>query len=626
MADDSCRIQSVQDHAVSTPPLCRGKSVNALLSATTAEPDFSDVDDILQGERNLLPVDDLVLMNPTSRLPNQASSNVTTTIRDFFLFTNNKTVTDFIDPGPLFIRDCDPNGPEPFNGFPYGMPTPQQTDAVRMFNLDRDVVVTYSMNNRSISSVCKGGTLTTSITIQDPLGLITIPELQVANHSIPFMHSVVADYNQDDYEDVLIFTGASGGLNATLYVYTAVDPDNPEKGVKRVLSTIFPRDTSRNPMSTPVVGDFNGDTITDIAWVGSRANNGASYNVFFMSICPGSTENIPLCQGRSEFEIVLNPLLSQTIPLDTFVNANAEFAYPASALAAGDFNPNPDTSAGDDLMVFYGQAGAGGTAVEYYTFNSSMTPTLRGSAPGPGKIYNVYADSAQFDLTQPGEQAVAALQGAGCFLLIYTFDEEGFIKHDGQWVGGTSGNGTCNQAHQQPSQISLNGMAVGRFTDEVPLSASELAPQIAVFLSDYVQTGNTKFRIRVLEVKPEESLFAKFVSISDGNNSNLSSYFGNANPNRGGSFLRAGDLQGRSLMLGAPSVARIPNFTQIDVIQGSPPMHGAYIQTLNDDAPLVNNFSVIPETFNTAFYRNLQHYKLLRTLHVKLHLLFYARG
>jgi len=603
------------------PPLCKGKSVNALLSASTGEPDFSNVDDILQGERNLLPVDDLIVMNPTSRLPNEPISSSTEIIRDFFFFTNNKAVTELIEPEPILInQDCNTNGPSngfPPVGFPYGIPSRQQTNAVRMFNLDRDVVVTYA---RDAPTECSFNTRNYVITIQDVLGEITFPETSIPRFGDPikdygFDKSVVGDFNLDGYEDILLITGPG---EPSMRVVTAIDPDVPEMGVK--FGSRRPLPTQRvgsntvsvsSPMSSPVIGDFNGDTILDVAWVGSPAivdfnGDRSYYYIYFASICPGSTENIPLCNGKSEFAIVLDPLSSQTIALNkaTEVFQGREsrfFAYPASSLAAGDFNTNPDQSAGDDLIVVYGRRGReiGGFDIEYYTFNSLMTPVLNDFIEGEGKIFNVYAEAAQLDRTQAGDQAVMAVQAEGsCRLWVFTFDAGGMNRHVSDWVEG--GSGTCSSIYQNPDRIALNGMTIGRFTDAIPSNAVDQDPQIAVYYSDYKTVGNG-YNIRILEANPENNFIAEFVSSNGGTNSNLTSYFGSSNPNRGGSFLRAGDFQGRSLVLGAPSVARIPKFTQIDVIQGSPPMHGDYIQALNDSEPIVNNFSVIPETYNTAF-------------------------
>ncbi len=606
-AGESCRInRAVQDPVSATPPLCVGRSVSTLLSATTAEPNFSSVTDILQGERNLLPVDDMVIMNPTARLPQQQQIGTPTTIQDFFAFTENKRVTELTGPDIIAVSDgCNTNSGA---FFPYGSPSAQQTNAVRMFNLDRDLVVTYSLKQ---DSGCNNSA--SIITTRDPLGLVSVPEQNIngIRGNFPdFLQSAVGDFNNDGYEDILII---KGGFEGGMFVISANDPDNPSAGLFLGPFHTFAKGNNgtsvRNPMSAPAIGDFNGDTIIDVAWVGSRGrddglNIKSPYNLYFASICPGPTDNIALCQGRNVFEVVTNPLSSQVIPLDTFVDAGAQFAYPASALAAGDFNPTLDTgaSAGDDLLLVYGLAGEGGLTVEYYTFSSSMAPTLRDSHGGSGKIYNVYAEAAQLDRTQQGEQAVVALQipGGPCHLWVYTFDQDGFVRHDSEWVGGASGNGLCMPEAKQPSQISLNGMAIGRFTSEVPQDPAQLDPQIAVFLNDYQSYGD-RARVRILEANPGNNFVAKFVSGFSAQGPNLKSYFGNNNPNRGGSFMRPGDLQGRSLLLGAPSVARIPKFTQVNLIQGSPPMHGDYVQILEDDEPLVNNFSVIPEGFNTAF-------------------------
>lgn len=614
VAGDSCKISSVQDPVLSTPPLCRGKSINALLSATTSQPNFSNVTDILQGERNLLQVDDLVIQNPTSKLED-VSTPFSNTFLDFIVFTEDKELTEVIGPDIIAVSDnCNTNnggnlGP---TVFPYGSPSAQQTNAVRMFNLDRDLIVTFSLKE---GSLCADSAA--SITIQDPLGLISIPVRNLTGNygeRPTFTQSAVGDFNDDGYEDILIMKGTQ---RPGMFVISAVDPDNPGLGVKLGPFRAFPKigdifsSSLLTPMSSPVIGDFNGDTIIDVAWVSSLGqddfiNPNSPYDINFASICPGSTEDIPLCNGRREFAVLLSPLSSQTIALDTFIDADAEFAYPASALAAGDFNPNPDTSAGDDLMVIYGQAGRGGSdglTVEYYTFNNSMTPTLRDSHGGTAKIYNVYADSGQFDRTQPSDQAVIALQAPGgpCHLWVYTFDDEGFIRHDSEWAGGASGNGTCIADHGDPSKISLNGMAVGRFTSEIPQNATDLDLQIAIFLSDYTLAENRRARFRILQADLSNNFVAKFVSLLSAPDPDLVSYFGKNNPNRGGSFIRTGDLQGRSLLLGAPSVARIPKFTQINLIQGTPPMHGGYVQIVGDDGPLVNNFSVIPEGFETVF-------------------------
>jgi hypothetical protein len=601
LADESCSIKTPETD-VGAPPLCKGRSIDALLSAETEEPDFGGVNDILQGVRTIFPAEDLIVMNPNSRLPNGPQTALIR-IRDFFFFTEDEQVTQYVEPLPIAVTECNTNGGGDTPDWLYGAPSPQQTNSVRMFNLDRDVVVTYSIRSSSSNCALSGLVVAT----QDPLGVVFVPSLFPTGlyNKLPFfLQSAVGDFNGDGYEDILIIRG---GADSGMFIITARDPNVPGNGLKVGPYVAFPISdqaySAMNAMSSPAIGDFNGDSITDVAWVGSRASNNTAYNIFFASICPGSTPNIALCDGKSEFQIVLDPLSSKTIALDTFVDANAEWVYPASALAAGDFNTNPDQSAGDDLIVVYGQAGVNGWDLEYYTFDSSMNPTLRDSESATTfKIFNAYAESAQFDITQPGEQAVIALQPfLHCPLWVVSFNAQGMIRHVSDWVGSTSGNGNCSAAHYNPSRISLNGMAVGRFTGEAPSTAEDLVPQIAVYLANYTTESLDDFRIRILDAKPENDFIAKYVSSFSGTNSNLTSYFSAANPNRGGSFLRTGDLQGRSAVLGTPDVARVSNWLQVNTIIGAPPMHTAYIQGINQSEPVVNNFSVSPPTFTTSF-------------------------
>ena len=141
-------------------------------------------------------------------------------------------------------------------------------------------------------------------------------------------------------------------------------------------------------------------------------------------------------------------------------------------------------------------------------------------------------------------------------------------------------------------------MALGRFTSEEPDTFQGFAPQIAVYLADYQDTGN---QVRIFTVNAPTDLVPRFLTTSGIFLSGTESWFGNSNPNRGGSFLKAGDLQGRSLVLGRPDVARISNWFQVNTIIGTPPMHTAYVRGLGQSESEINNFSVTPSSFYTGF-------------------------
>lgn len=592
-----CKISSAgpteaesPDAVGGTPPLCKGRTNLAnMLSATTGEPDFSDNDDILDGFRDMLPVDDLVMMNPTAKNKGEATSTPTT-IQNFYFLTNDKQVTDYIVPPVIDTAPCSTNGPA--NPYPFGMPSPQQTQVLRMFDLDRDVVVTYAANQNADPDQCLGlstkGNRNISITVDDPMGEIFIPVMTLNTLSVYFIQSAGYDFNGDGYDDMLIM---SGDYDPIIFVISAVDPDDPGLGVK--ISSITSISNSQSAMSSPVVGDFNGDTIPDVAWVGSRGTNDSTYNIFFASICPGPTENVALCQGRQEFEVILNPLSSQQIPLDTFINSSKNWAYPASSLAAGNFDDNPDQSAGDDLVVIYGQADVKGYDIEYYTFSSVMVPTLRSYITKDSvKLTNVFAEGAQLDRTLLSDQVVAAVRSEtdeNCYIWALSFDGADMFFTDTK-----SDVGCVSDVWQ------LNGLAVGRFTDEEPNNAIELSSQAAVLFSRY-NTGTNHLRIQFYEF--DLLNFYKPFSIGESASSDkiYRSSYNNQDFVRGGSFLKAGDLQGRSALLGTPDVARITNWLQVNTILGSPPMHTDYIQGLGQSGPVVNNMSVTPVKFNTSY-------------------------
>jgi hypothetical protein len=69
--------------------------------------------------------------------------------------------------------------------------------------------------------------------------------------------------------------------------------------------------------------------------------------------------------------------------------------------------------------------------------------------------------------------------------------------------------------------------------------------------------------------------------------------------------LQVGDLQGRSLLLGAPEKTTVAAHTQPDTVLGMPPMHVDYIvppdSSTNNPPPEVLNVNVFPDSFNTAY-------------------------
>ncbi len=71
--------------------------------------------------------------------------------------------------------------------------------------------------------------------------------------------------------------------------------------------------------------------------------------------------------------------------------------------------------------------------------------------------------------------------------------------------------------------------------------------------------------------------------------------------NTGGSLLRSGDLQGRSMRLGQPLIVRAPSQIQPEVILGHPPMHVDYILPNEGTSSTIFNMSVLPDEYYTQY-------------------------
>jgi len=87
----------------------------------------------------------------------------------------------------------------------------------------------------------------------------------------------------DGFDDILFINIES------IEVCSAVDPDDPSKGIrlKTKLMTQAPSSDYLAPINDPTTGDFNGDGIIDVAWIGGNfPNKTGTLSVFFAMICP----------------------------------------------------------------------------------------------------------------------------------------------------------------------------------------------------------------------------------------------------------------------------------------------------------------------------------------------------
>ena len=186
-------------------------------------------------------------------------------------------------------------------------PFPQQTRFARLFDLPYAMTVTLrpSTSASAVTSNCasNGGADNFVLEVSSPnAGAPIVPSL-TSDHSPLWVYLAVGDFNYDGFDDIVLLNRTS------IQVYTAVDTADPTKGLQSFpgTSTTLPSGAYRSPMNEPTTGDFNGDGLLDIAWIGGDfPNQTGTLSIFFATICPGPVAET-ICDGASAFQVILDP-------------------------------------------------------------------------------------------------------------------------------------------------------------------------------------------------------------------------------------------------------------------------------------------------------------------------------
>lgn len=541
-------------------------------------PCFTNIDDILGGQRYLLRNDDL-LVNFVKRVDGKDE------FRNLSLDTTNLKPTE--DPETAFKASFDcPDGP------------PQQsTQLGRIYNLKNDVIVSYV--NQNVSEGC-GHKLfvidpVDNKQLHGPFGGFTSIEPRLA----------LLDANLDGYDDILVM-GFESSVNHNFFmqIYAPDDPDDKtsEPLFKSQTEVIGSDTADYTPRSNVVTGDFNGDGAQDIAWAGA-ADDG-EVEIRFASVCPAAHRVVLGTTCSKAFDFVLS---SQTIDTSrTWTGVSGAYAgvtysdvFPRIGLAAGDLDGvlNPDTGVADAELVLIKLAVAGGEAsASVYDFAADLTYDLAGEASLP--------DSEALDVSRLPPYVVSGrLDWSGRQDQVVTGWSSTF--HWGVWI--LSFNEALEMAVENvvrdfsKSNVEqrLRGLAVGRFD---PLDAQDggldFNQQIALLFAeeDFFTGDDPETLIDIWTVDPP--------SFAPTGVESAKTVFLKSNPfNTDRQLIAplvAGDLQGRSLRLGPPEKATVVH-AQIDTVLGLPPMHVDYITPPEGAGPEVYNVSVYPEVFNTAY-------------------------
>ena len=509
--------------------------------ALAQDPDFSNVSDILSGRRTLFPMDDLLISWQTG------SSSVARTV--FFTNQGNASV----------VYGDQPTASAVVSG------------VGRMFDLPYDVAVTLLPSSVAITS----GPGTPLTTQQFPLNISGTP------NTVQFAKG---DFTGDGFADFAFIVGSS------VYVITAGDVGNMNAGV-------FLSDPGSAPFpltgwSVLAAGDFDGDGSAEIA----------------LAAAPAGSSTIAI----TIYDVVVTTQQSQIQQIQLVPKYTLSFEVGAAITAivatAGNFggtgNPftaNPNTGiARDQLLLVYKFGGSNGDQIVSTLFglnddaqlvDFSSANVRSGGSVNLSRVASGYLSAFPSSTAPavPSEQAVVSYQGTDeGHLALLTVDT------------GLNLSVAAERTLPGPDRSYIFGVAVGNFG----FTAQTLSTlQVAVFTCDGIAANAIG--------QPFVHLFAIATSVNPQNGQITYSFNPMSQTAAGSQVLcapgfapfagiAAGDLQGRSLLLGPPTIIRVQH-TQPHMILGMPPSHVDWVIPVNGTDPEVLNLSAVFGGFFSSF-------------------------
>ena len=519
-------------------------------------PNMSGNNDPTGGLKFLLVNDDLVMVQVSKGSGNNVSTSLLT------MDTSNSTVPNA--PQTTAINTTDASGAFNRNS---GVLAAQAVG--RMFNTKSDIAAVLNAGDAT-------GGKTWSFTLIDPLTkfqLTTALNSQFRPSGTIFTQVVMGDFNGDKLADPLVIyssVASNGSTEWGMQVLTAADP-NMEAAPKEGPELFGSSAAGLVPVNGAIaVGDFNGDGLDEIAVLQSDQQT-----ILFYSVDPKSLTITP---------ISVTPTVKLPFPM----------VVGQVALAAGRFRAvsNAATGITNADLVAFGQISK--KVDGYSVIPILITPQSGGSfTAAVVQMSNATNDKPFFRFPDFHEAYGALAQAAP---LIY-FPQEalqqlvlGIRTHDGAGyiqIGSFALDNELDQFEWE-SQTELNAaengtdlinMAVGNFDNQNSDGTHDAEWQIEAFTME----DSGVRHVRIYDVnspppvpppnppppygpppnppKPDDWLKQKT----------------NFNFGKDSDFLLGvvlpGDIQGRSLRLGAPTIVRIVSQIQPDLVLAVPPMH-----------------------------------------------------
>ncbi|MFN8469056.1 MAG: hypothetical protein U0X20_26095, partial [Caldilineaceae bacterium] len=358
---------------------------------------------------------------------------------------------------------------------------------------------------------------------------------------------LMADFTGDGYDDLVVSfnQGSSDAAAGFATIVTAADPQNWAAGLV-VGPLYFDQPIQATAFAGMTAADVDGDGQLEI--VATRINN--------------FTANGP--------QIVVLSVDPKTLTITQAAATNLPTGGYAVQVVSGDWDANPT----DDEVVFVESPAANALALHLQLYDfGSPTPNaiLLNTLDVPGAPTNsVVAAGAQVDWTG-GDAIVVAGQYSGSYSLSIFTALGGVLEQQATYSDSANG--------------SLMDLALGRFDNRTASGQTNPDLQAAALLRDQ---GTNRIVFYDLVSDHDYAITADTV-------------YTFASPPAGAvpelPVLAAGDLQGRSLLLGAPAKIVNNGYSGASTVVGSPPMHIDWVVPSCADPNYPNNCST-PQVVN----------------------------
>lgn len=531
------------------------------------QPDYSTVDDFMNGGTHLLRNDDLVMTFNYRSASNETRGTLFTagTTDSQGAFLNDRQIIPQGTPGCATSGGCQ---------YDYHQFVGNRPATGRFFNTPNDTMVQYpvlldgypyfvSLAGKTVTTPAPGAGLTW--TTAQSIDFVTGGDSFLAG---------VGDFNNDGYDDLLMAWSNTSVSPSTpkLSIATAVDVNDPSKGFK--FGPVFAT-TDQDGIRELAVGDFNGDRQSDIAYL--SVAQGAQLSLFTLTVDPAT---LAISAGGS-------------VPLYTLASVAVNTALTMT--------PGKFTAAVNQQLAVGFQVGSGqNMKVQIVDFDpQSIQPKLITTLDVPTAANNpvLKLKAGKLDWSNPYDQIV--------------------------WMSSTIDNGTRLEVLTvDPANLTVTTKANTVFSGDADTNAVVFGRDIALGNFDHMQQSaadptqkerdpNLQIAMIGLRVNKQNGeigtmgvgifdVSEDFSTITTTSYTALDQTFLD---NRGltEASIVAGDLHGRSYRLGAGTKFTIENYSYPSVITAMPPMHIDYVIPSGETAPTVFNASAVPSGFWTKY-------------------------